>query len=42
MVSDQKAKLAGTKSARLFDDIDSMDDLDRSERILKFFQGLDG
>ena len=37
-----KAKLAGPSSFALLEQISAMPHLARSERILKFFQGIDG
>ena len=37
-----KAKLAGPKSLALFEEVQEMLHLDKCERILKFFQGIDG
>jgi hypothetical protein len=42
MMNDISAKLTGDKSRELFERCKSLGDLDRCEKILKFFQGLDG
>ena len=36
------AKLVGAKSQQLFNDIQSMEHLNRCEHIIKFFQSYDG
>ena len=42
MVSDIKARLTGTSSTNLFKKLANAGDLDRCEKVLRFFQGLDG
>ena len=42
MTNDIKARITGDYSKKLFEETQSMSDLDRCERILRFFQGLDG
>ena len=42
MNSNVPTKLTGDKSRNLFEEVKSLDQLDKSERILRFFQGLDG
>ena len=42
MTNDIKAKLTGERSAQMYEEIKDMDDLDRCQRVLKFFQGIDG
>ena len=42
MMNDISAKLTGDKSRQLFEQCKVLNDLDKNEKILKFFQGLDG
>ena len=37
MTNDIKAKLTGERSTQLYEEIKDMDDLDRCQRVLKFF-----
>lgn len=42
MSSNVPTKLTGERSRRLFEEIQSLDQLKKSEHVLRFFQGLDG
>lgn len=42
MTNDLKARVTGSLSKKLYDEVQALDTLTRCEKILKFYQGLDG